>query len=101
MSQLFSIKLEKSGEVASANHSFRTKWNIFKIGRKKVGTQHGDNPEAVGHLLISSLENPVNLAICEFFLQVPCACGKQKSLRVGLPQSGSLCVSWDSHGAEL
>lgn len=67
MSQLFSMKLEKSGEVASTNHFFRTKWNIFKIGRKKVGTQHRDNPAAVGHLLISSLENPVNLAICEVF----------------------------------
>lgn len=67
MSQLFSIKLEKSGEVASTNHFFRTKWNIFRIGRKNVGIQHRDNPEAVGHLLISSLENPVSLAICEGF----------------------------------
>lgn len=40
---------------------------FFKIWRKNVGTQHRDNTEAVGHLLISSLENPVNLAICEVF----------------------------------
>lgn len=50
------------------NHFLKTKWNIFKIGRrKKQGIQHEDNPEAVGHLLISSLGNPVNLAICEVF----------------------------------
>lgn len=69
-----------------------------------MGTEHRDNPEAVGHLLISSLENLVNLAICEVFLQVPCACGKQESLRVGLLQSGGLhvlCVSWGTHRAEL
>lgn len=65
MSQLFSIRLEKSGETASTNHFKKKKKEHLKIWRRNMGIQHRDKPETDRHLLIPSLKNPLNLATHE------------------------------------